>query len=179
MRGLIPGLETPHPIGVQLPALYHEDEFVQRFVSGLDDVMAPVFATLDNLPAYFDPKLAPPDFVAWLADWVGALLDETWPPERQRALVADTVGLYEWRGTVRGIKGLVRIYTGTEPEVVETGSCTWSPAPGGEVGGEAVPTLRVIAHVPDPGSIDLARLDAIVAMAKPAHVEHTVEVVAA
>lgn len=179
MRGLITGLESPHPMGVRLPGLYHDNEFVQRFIGAFDDALAPVFAVLDNLSAYVDPALAPADFLPWLAEWVGALLDESWPAERQRALVRDTVALYEWRGTVRGIKGLVAIYTGSEPEVVESGSSTWSPVPGGQVGGAATPSLRVVARVPDPGAIDAARLDAIVAMAKPAHVPHTVEVVAA
>ena len=30
----------PHAIGAQLPALYQDDVFAQRFVAGLDPVMA-------------------------------------------------------------------------------------------------------------------------------------------
>ena len=41
VRGLVDGLASPHPIGALLPALYQEDEFAQRFTSGLDDVLAP------------------------------------------------------------------------------------------------------------------------------------------
>ena len=46
----------PAPIGEQLPALYADDDFAQRFTAGLDTVLAPVFSTLDNLPAYLDPR---------------------------------------------------------------------------------------------------------------------------
>ncbi len=88
MRGLVPGLLSPHPIGDRLPALYQDDDLVQRFAAGLDDVLAPVLATLDSSEAYIDPRLAPLDFVVWLSQWVGVELDGTWAPARQRALVA-------------------------------------------------------------------------------------------
>ncbi|MGW2874684.1 hypothetical protein ACWDCZ_41715, partial [Kitasatospora sp. NPDC001225] len=67
-RAAVPGLPSPHPIGELLPALFAEDDFAQRFTAGLDTVLAPVFATLDNLPAYFQPGLAPADFLDWLAE---------------------------------------------------------------------------------------------------------------
>ncbi|MEU1297162.1 phage tail protein, partial [Streptomyces sp. NPDC005840] len=40
-RAAIPGLPSRYPIGEQLPALYAEDDFAQRFTSGLDTVLAP------------------------------------------------------------------------------------------------------------------------------------------
>lgn len=178
-RGAIPDLPTPHPIGHLLPALYHADEFAQRFTAGLDEVIAPAFNVLDNIDAYIDPDLAPMDFVEWLASWVGALLDENWPEQRQREFVAETVRLYEWRGTAHGIRELVRIYTGVDPEVIESGGASWSPAPGGDLPGDATPRLLVRARVSDPDSVSVARLEAIVAAAKPAHVPHEIEVVAA
>ena len=55
MRGLVPDLISPHPLGSTLPVVFREDDFTQRFCAGLDDVLAPVIATLDSLPAYFDP----------------------------------------------------------------------------------------------------------------------------
>ena len=50
-----------------------------------------------------EPSLAPLDFVEWLAGWVGAAIDESWPPQRQRELVGRTARLYRRRGTVGGI----------------------------------------------------------------------------
>ena len=66
MRGMIEGLETPHPIGFELPGLFHDDDFTQRFTAALDEVIAPIFLTLDALEAYVDPWLAPEDFLGWL-----------------------------------------------------------------------------------------------------------------
>lgn len=88
-RAAVPGLPSRHPIGEQLPALYAEDDFAQRFTAGLDTVLAPVFATLDSLPSYFDPRLAPADFLSWLASWVGGVDD---PGGRSRC------GARRWRG---------------------------------------------------------------------------------
>ena len=79
MRAHVPGLASPHPLGDRLPAMYLEDSFIQRMTAAFDDVLAPIFSSLDNLEAYVDPELAPEDFVLWLGDWVGLALDESWP----------------------------------------------------------------------------------------------------
>ena len=81
-RRSVPELATPHPLGELLPGLYLDDDLVQRWTAGLDEVLAPVFLTLDSLDAYFDSRLAPIDFVGWLAGWVDAELDERWPARR-------------------------------------------------------------------------------------------------
>ena len=175
MRGLV-DVATPHPLGAALPGLYQDDGFAQRFVSALDEVLAPIFCTLDNLEAYFDPHLAPADFVAWLAEWVGLALDENWPLERQRALVAEAGELYRWRGTKRGLAAHVALYTGTEPEIVDTGGCEWSATPHAKLPGLPAPQVTIRVRVPDAASVDRNRIDAIVAAAKPAHVLHEIEV---
>jgi phage tail-like protein len=179
MRGPIEGLESPHPLGQALPALFQEDGFTQRFTAAFDEVLAPVFCTLDNLEAYFDPHLAPSDFVAWLAGWVGLTLDEHWPVDRQRALIARAAELYRWRGTARGLVAHVALYTGTEPEVVDSGGCEWSATPGAALPGTTEPRLTVRVRVADPSSVDRQRIEAIVAAAKPAHVLHEIEVLQA
>jgi phage tail-like protein len=177
MRGMVAGLVSPHPLGAALPALYQDDSFAQRLTGALDEVLAPVFASLDGLPAYLDPALAPDDFLEWLSGWVGVTLDETWPIERRRRLVADAAQLFRSRGTVAGLAAQVAIYTGGEVLVEDNGAAAWSAKAGGAVPGTAVPRLRVRVTVDDPNSVSLARLDAVVATAKPAHVPHTIEVV--
>jgi hypothetical protein len=50
------------------------------------------------------------------------------------------VRLYGRRGTVGGLRELVRIYTGEEPEIMDNGGSAWSPEPGGELpGSEDIP----------------------------------------
>lgn len=177
MRGLIPGLESPHPLGLAMPALFHDDDFAQRMLSAFDEVLAPIFCTLDNIDAYFDPDLAPDDFVPWLATWVGMALDENWSLARQRELVKRAGDLYSWRGTARGLAAQVAIYTGVEPEIVETGGCTWSAAPGAQAPGSVEPRVTVRIRVTGADAVDEERLERIVASAKPAHVVHEVEVI--
>lgn len=94
MRTGVPGLPTPHPLIEQLPAVYLEQDFLQRFLAALDDVLAPVLLTIDNLPAHLDPRSAPDDFLAWLAQWVAVEPYEDSAPDRQRAAVRG-----RWPGT--------------------------------------------------------------------------------
>src|SRR3712207_9317558 len=95
MRGTVAGLPTPYPLVSLLPAVYQEeDPFIGRFTAGLDDVLAPVIATLDCLEAYVDPMLAPEDFLAWVASWVGVILDEHAPMSLHRSAVARAAELH-------------------------------------------------------------------------------------
>jgi phage tail-like protein len=176
VRGPIDDLATPHPLGAALPALYQEDDLTQRMLGALDGVLAPVLSSLDNLEHYLDPALAPPDFVAWLAEWVGALVDETWPPERQRAMVARMVTLYRRRGTVGGLREQLELATGGDVEVEDNGEVSWSPSPQAALPGSDNAFLRIKVRVDDPNAVDLAELERLVVAAKPAHVPHLVEV---
>jgi len=175
VRAHLAGLESPHPLGQALPAVYQDDEFTQRWLRGFDEVLAPILCTLDNLPTYFDPWLAPGDFVSWLAGWVGVGLDEEWPDERRRSLVAGAAELFARRGALSGLAGEVAMYTGSRPEIVESGGAAWSPQPGGIPPGDDSFTITV--RVSSGASISAERLDAIVTRAKPAHVVHTIELV--
>ncbi len=62
MRGLIEGLPTPRPIGAELPSVFQEDDFCQRMMSALDEVLAPLFTTLDCFDSYLDPAAGPAGF---------------------------------------------------------------------------------------------------------------------
>lgn len=179
MRASIPGLMSPHPLGATLPAMYVEDDFTQRLTAALDDVLAPILCTLDNLEHYLDPALAPADFVEWLATWVGATVDENWPDGRRRAAVAQASSLHRRRGTLKGLEAQLSLFTGGVAEVVDNGGVAWSTAPGGALPGSDAPALTVRVRVADPTSVDVDRIDTLVAQAKPAHIPHSLEVTAA
>jgi phage tail-like protein len=176
VRGLLDGLVSPHPIGATLPGLYEDDDVAQRFCQGLDEVLAPVMVTLDNLDAYLDPRTAPEDLLPWLATWVGLAFDDAQTSERQRALVRAGAELHRWRGTVTGITGAVRVLFDVTPDVVEPGGVSASLDPHAPFPGDADGELLVVVHLEDTGEDDLDRLDAVVAAVKPAHVPHRVEV---
>jgi phage tail-like protein len=178
-RGFVPGLASPHPLGERLPAMYLEDSLVQRMTGAFDDILAPIFSSLDNLEAYVDPDLAPEDFLLWLGDWVGLALDESWPVERRRAVVAAAAGLYRVRGTARGLAAYLQILTGASVEIEETGGTVYSTGSDVEPPGSPNFAMVVRFHMADSSSVDMTRLEALVRTAKPAHVVHRIEVVAA
>ncbi len=176
-RHHVAGLTSPHPFGERLPGPYAEDGFVQRFVSAFDDVLAPVLAVLDCLDAYWDPELAPEDFLDWLATWVAAEVDDGRPLTDRRRAVARAVRLHRLRGTARGLSELLGDAFDVEAEVVDSGGATWSAAPGGELPGSPEPSLRVLIRSDDPDALPMSRLKVLVDAHRPAHVPCTVEVV--
>jgi phage tail-like protein len=176
MRGLVPGLGSPHPLAERLPALYQEDGLARGIASAVDASLAPVFASLDCLAAYLDPMLAPHDFLDWLGGWVGVTLDHTWPLPRRRLMVASAVELYRLRGTATGLAAQVSVFTGGRVEIVESGAAGWSRVANAAIPGDALPSLTVMVTVTDPDAIAMARLDSIIAAAKPAHMPHRIEI---
>jgi phage tail-like protein len=159
-----------------LPAMYAGDDFAQRFTSGLDAVLSAILSTLDNLPGYFDPRLAPEDFLAWLSSWVATRLDPAWPESLRRAVVLRAVELHRWRGTARGLVDRLGLSLGVHAEVQDGPGATWSSTPGGKLPGTGVPTVVVRVWPGPSGEIDRDRVAALVASVCPVHVTCTVEV---
>jgi len=179
MRGLVPGLVNPYPLVTRLPAAFQGDAFTEQFLSVFDDALAPLLTTMDTIDAYVDPALAPPDFLPWLASWVGIELDENWSEEQQRRLIAEGVGLLQWRGTHRGTVDLIRHFLGVaedQVDIEDSGGAAWSATPDGPIPGSAPPRIVVRVHTDDPDAVDADRLERLVAATVPAHVGHEVEV---
>lgn len=74
---------------------------------------------LDVIHTYFDPLETPNEFLPWLASWTAMILEEDWPPAKKRLLVKKAIELYKIRGTVKGLKLFIALFTGHEPEIVE------------------------------------------------------------
>lgn len=176
MRSTIPGLPTPYPLLHQLPALYVEDDFLRRFLSALDEVLAPVLLTLDNLPAHLHPVTAPDDFLAWLASWVSVEVDEERPLTQRRAVVSGAVVRHRRRGTKEGLAAAVRVETGIEPEITESGAGTWSSSSGTALPGDERPWVHVRLRTEHPERVDRVRLETLVTAEVPAHVTPQVEI---
>ncbi|MFJ5548498.1 phage tail protein [Streptomyces sp. NPDC093225] len=166
-RRLVPGLPSRYPLGLQLPAVYAEDDNAQRITEGLDEVLAPILTVLDNLAAYFDPRLAPADFEALLGAWVGA----------EGPAAPGTVLAHARRGTAAGLAEGVRAAFGVLPEIEESGATTWSATARTPLPGAAAPGVTVRLRVPDPAAVDAAAVTAYVAGARPVHLPFRVEVV--
>ena len=186
-RGLMPSTASPRALESLLPGVFLEPvdrkeerggpEFVRGFCAGLDGVLAPAAVTLDCMEAYFDPRLTPPDYLDWLAGWVGLVLDQNWSEEQRRALVLEAGELYRWHGTVRGIIEQIRLYTGVVAEVHDSGGVAWSTTPDAGLPGTGATELRVQLTIGADDDLDVNRLETIVTSVKPAHVPHMIDVV--
>jgi phage tail-like protein len=174
MRGAVDGLGSPFPLGEQLPSVYADDDFAQRFVGGLDDLFAPMLSVLDNIAAYLRPELAPSDFVSWLGGWVGAELSGDESDPDLRAAVSGAAALHRHRGTVHGLAESIRLGFGVTPRIRESGGMSWSARPLGDLPGEPEPRLEVRLTAEQARSVDLARLQALVASVRPAHVPYSI-----
>jgi phage tail-like protein len=174
MRGIVPGLASPHPLADTLPALYADDSFAQRLCEGLDQVLAPVLATLDCLPAYLDPATAPTDLLQWLAGWVGIMATAEMPIKQRRDLVAAAARLYVSRGTLAAISTAIELSTGQRPEISESGGTSWSAEPDGALPGMPDPGLTIRLRATD-RTLDESQLGELIAAFVPAHVPWRLE----
>ena len=166
-----PGIPTDQSSYLKyLPSFLGGNEFLGRFLLIFEQILTPLDRQIDQLYQYFDPRLAPPDFLPWLASWLGLVLDERWPEGQRRELIRAAVELYEWRGTRRGLSEFLRLYTGFTPEIVE---------PGVGKGAKADQAHRFIVRIKtdEPDKLDRALLMSIIDLEKPAHAGYKLEVV--
>ncbi len=120
-----------------LPAIYRRSDAVGRnMVRDLCFVFEHMFDSVDtNLTdgwRFYDPHVAPPEFLQWLSHWTAFSIDLDWPEAQKRALVKRAVDLYRIRGTKRGLTLFLKLFTGHEPDIAEN---TW-PFKGFRVEGE-------------------------------------------
>ena len=107
-----------------LPGIYQAENgvgrgFLEGFLWSFQQVFTDIEDRLDDLARYFDPYDTPAEFLPWLASWLALTLDQEWPEEKKRILVRHAVELYKLRGTVRGLKLFLEIFTDVEPEIYE------------------------------------------------------------
>lgn len=176
VRGRIDGLDSPFPLLGQLPGVYQEEGFTERFVGSFDDGLAPILSTLDNLSAYVDPDLTPEDFLAWLAGWVAVEVDDLTRTADLRRSVREAVPNHRRRGTRAGLRDMVAHLTGAEVEVTDSGGAIWSRTPGTPLPGDADPVVRITVRVDRVEAFDRTRLQSVVRSATPVHVTEVLEV---
>lgn len=155
-----------------LPPCYQDDPFMGRFLMIFEAILDPLERMLDEIHRYFDPQLAPERMLPWLASWVDLVLNEKWPLERRRALVAAAAELYRWRGTRHGLSEYIRIYTGITPTIIEADPQSASN------GAPALPphVFQVILEVPDAASVERELVEVIIETQKPAHTGYILEI---
>jgi phage tail-like protein len=161
-----------------LPGLFSEGEessFLARYLLIFETIFESVDLTISHLAAYFASDTAPEEFLSWLASWVGLVIDDGWPVERRRAVLANAMELHCWRGTIRGLTDHLMLYTGIKPEIIEGGS-------GFKLGrrsrlghqlmlgsGDRSNHFSVIFRVDDVSVFDRNRVSSVIEAQRPAH----------
>ena len=110
-----------------LPAVYQESDFGMRFIGALEELLDPIVAVLDALPAHFDPDHAPRDILSLLAAWLGVDLDESQEIRHQREMVRRAADLGRKRGTVAGMElALSLAFPDVPLRIEDQGGVRWS-----------------------------------------------------
>ena len=110
-----------------LPAVYQESDFGMRFIGGLEELLDPIVAVLDALPAHFNPDHAPRDVLNLLAAWLGVDLDESQEIRHQREMVRRAADLGRKRGTVAGMElALSLAFPDVPLRIEDEGGVRWS-----------------------------------------------------
>ncbi len=167
-----------------LPAIYSQGDFMGRFLMIFESILGPIEGVLDNISHYFDAGTAPNELLPWLASWVNLTLDESWPLERRRELVGSAVELFRDRGTRRGMRKYLQVYSGVEPRITEDygGISLSGQARLGlntVLGAGRPHTFTVTLEFPDSigaDSVNVEQLKAIIESEKPAHAGYSLEI---
>ncbi len=106
-----------------LPEIYRRetgnDSFLDRYLAVYQSLYDDISWQMREFVRNLDPGTADPEFLKWLASWMG--IDETymWTEKQLRYLLGHVMEFYESRGTRRGIELFVELYTGEPPFVIE------------------------------------------------------------
>jgi phage tail-like protein len=132
-----------------LPAIYQDGDFGMRFVGALEEMLDPIVAVLDGLPAHFDPDFAPRDVLNLMAAWLGVDLDESQEIKYQREMLRRSAELGRRRGTVRGLElALALHFPGVPLRVEDQGGVRVTVKPGETPGPAPAPSFVVYCDAP-------------------------------
>ena len=120
-----------------LPAIYRRTEnrtpFLDQLLGLMGSLLDAESQRIDDLALLFDPMTAsstgtPDSWLDWLAAKLDFELDEQWDEARKRSAVAKAFSLYGYRGTVQGLTGMAKLYSGVTPVIEElsTSASLWS-----------------------------------------------------
>jgi phage tail-like protein len=106
---------TVHPQSTYitfLPTVYQEIEIIHRFIKIFEQAFDPAVNSFFSMWAYLDPLTAPEAMLPFLAHWVDWPIDPRFGWTQQRRLIRRAVEIYRWRGTRKGLRFFIHLYTG-------------------------------------------------------------------
>jgi phage tail-like protein len=159
-----------------LPVVYRENDFAMRFLHGLEEVLDPIVAFLDALPAHIDVTLAPPEFVMLVGEWLGIDPEGRWEgllgrdEFRRRALVSRATVIARRRGTGASLQLVLDLlFPDLGLRVRDFGRSTFSADPRDPPAADA--SFEVISTV-EPARRRRAAIDRVVEQLRPVHVTY-------
>jgi phage tail-like protein len=160
-----------------LPAVYRENDFAMRFLQGLEEVLDPIVAFLDALPAHLDLSLAPPEFVMLVGEWLGVDPEGRWQgllghdEVRRRELVGHATVIARRRGTAASLQLVLDLlFPDLGLRVRDFGRSTFSAEPR-DAPAAADAAFEVVSAV-EPARGRRAAIDRVVEQLRPVHVSY-------
>ena len=148
-----------------LPAIFHEHDFIDRFLRIFETIWEPLEWRQNSLEMYFDPRTAPTKMLDWLAGWLGLPVAMHYPESRRRALLFEAMELYRWRGTTYGLTRFIELSTGFPATIINE--------PGKPF------MIRIRINPPANETVPLELLEDVIRTHKPAVMGYVIEVVGA
>ncbi|MDE7435151.1 MAG: hypothetical protein K2N01_04960 [Lachnospiraceae bacterium] len=107
-----------------LPAIYQtggEEDFLERFLGMFEAVYQNINEKIADSARQLEPMSAEPEFLYWMAKWVGISNAHLWQVEKLRLLLQGIVRKNLIRGTREYMEYMIGIFTGERPFFVEYG----------------------------------------------------------
>ena len=95
-----------------LPIVYQEVDYIHRFIKIFEQAFDPVVNSFTSMWAHLDPLTAPQALLPFLAHWVDWSIDSQLDLTHQRRLIRRAVEIYRCRGTRKGLRFYLHLYTG-------------------------------------------------------------------
>lgn len=96
-----------------LPSVYQDDivsaSFLDRYLANIEGFYTEIEGKIENVQTLFDIGTIPPEYIDWLADWFGIILNSHWEDFRKRLFISNAVSLFRERGTISGLLRMIRL----------------------------------------------------------------------
>lgn len=96
-----------------LPAVYQYDEasasFSDRFLANVEGAFTGLEGRIAQVQTLLDVDATHTEYLEWLADWFGVILDPDWEEGRRRLFLRYAIDLFRQRGTPAGLLRALRL----------------------------------------------------------------------
>jgi len=98
-----------------LPLLYHDKDFLKRYLFGMQTSILPIDEIIFNISEEFSAQNS--HYINWLSSWFGISYGDIIDEKAKRRVVANAVELYQTRGTKEYYKKLIKALVNIDIEI--------------------------------------------------------------